>query len=371
MAKICQRGREVSGTYECRREGGFTLVELLVVIGIIALLIAILLPALNRAKREANTAACASNMRQIAAAMLNYFNDNKGHLFPILVPYSGGINSNSTHSTWPNGFFWATELVGQHYIYAPWVKFPANPQTVFGVNPENVPTSGNVFWCPQCNDDADVLQFGSGLVGAADNQYPTAAINNTVCSLTANFDGTFGNVGVATWYMPFARLSYGSGNNYDVTVGQLNDDPPFIWYNTASSGDTQVDLELRNASPTNPGAYTRTLSNIRRSAQMVLLLEGNSDEICYQEMSAFATYPSYAPRLAGRHSQVTNNTHALSLSPPVHNTDAYTNIAFFDGHVALLPTATFSQGPASSITNNPEPFATGPGATAIFYLSDQ
>jgi prepilin-type processing-associated H-X9-DG protein/prepilin-type N-terminal cleavage/methylation domain-containing protein len=78
---------------------GFTLVELLVVIGIIAILIAISAPALNNAISHARTAQCASNLRQIAAGMISFAGDNNGNL-----PESGTtIYYGSTDAAPPSG----------------------------------------------------------------------------------------------------------------------------------------------------------------------------------------------------------------------------------------------------------------------------
>jgi prepilin-type N-terminal cleavage/methylation domain-containing protein/prepilin-type processing-associated H-X9-DG protein len=89
--------------YEVRNradQAGFTLVELLIVIGIIAVLIAILLPALNKAQEAGKAIQCASNMRTIGQQMMIYISENKGVIPPagIIYPPSPGASFNNISS---------------------------------------------------------------------------------------------------------------------------------------------------------------------------------------------------------------------------------------------------------------------------------
>jgi len=72
-----------------RRIGGFTLIALLVVIAIIAILLAILMPALNRVREQGKRAVCLGHLRQLGLVWIMYADDNYGYIVNGAAGHAG------------------------------------------------------------------------------------------------------------------------------------------------------------------------------------------------------------------------------------------------------------------------------------------
>lgn len=162
------------------RRAGFTLVELLVVIGIIAVLISILLPALSKAKQAASSIACAANLRQIGVAWIQYSSDNNGWLVPGERPI---LNGGWGGDDWTNGG--NTNIIAN----ARWYNYLV----------EGYLGTYNVMNCPISSTGGVLFYNGSYIDGTR-----TAAVNSTT---------VFGSATVPRGQAPANAAT--SGNSYD------------------------------------------------------------------------------------------------------------------------------------------------------------
>ncbi len=108
---------------------GFTLVELLVVIGIIAVLVSMLLPVLSRARAAGDATKCLSNLRQIGAGFVMYSSENRGYIIPAYnLPFVAGSTSNYAGGPTQPMEGWACILDRDRLVRA---SRPQSPSTVF------------------------------------------------------------------------------------------------------------------------------------------------------------------------------------------------------------------------------------------------
>lgn len=126
----------------------FTLVELLVVIGVIAVLIAVLLPTLSRARRSAASISCASNMRQWALATEMYANENGGFL-----PRRGQGVMPTSQLTRPTDWFNALPPYLKQAAYMDMATAGSIPR----------PGAASVWICPQATDPSGSYYWAYGM----------------------------------------------------------------------------------------------------------------------------------------------------------------------------------------------------------------
>ena len=278
---------------------GFTLVELLVVIGIIALLISILLPALNKARQAAQTIKCASNMRQIAQALMLYINDSRGVLPPSVV------SSGTAPAPWPGGFCWVNVLVTNKYISSP-----------AGNGTGGVRVGSGVFTCPSAIDDPANGVSLTTYYGAPAFSAPSIGDNDKFAS--AGYDAEYNttvtgtlNV-ISTHYI--LNAAAGSSFNYlgnpNLTAGQYVS--PFAIFNESMAGGSRVRVQ--------DPRWSRRITQMKDPATLVMVLEGNAGRI------------TNAAAIAARHDLRSGARNGL------------TNFAFFDGHVASFSTKPYDDG---------------------------
>ena len=145
---------------------GFTLVELLVVIGIIAVLISILLPALSRAREAAYATQCLSNLRQIGIYFNLYANEQKGFLPPQSPTFIRAING-KTHEYLDQRY---TKGAGGKVFYCPTLQ----PVTMYLFNLPGAIDPATFAWSPEEHWRTSATATGHRILGYFYLGNPTA-----------------------------------------------------------------------------------------------------------------------------------------------------------------------------------------------------
>ena len=167
--KKCRKNYHPSTTkHHTRILHGFTLIELLVVIAIISLLVAILLPSLNKAKELARGVLCSNNMRALGIASMFYANDYD-QIFHVYDPYTPTENWGHTLREYGYADNWGNEI----FLCPSWPPYEFyDDYRIYGVRtdiPDESKVTGLGYWQRYLNMDA--VKNASGYLHFADSLY--------------------------------------------------------------------------------------------------------------------------------------------------------------------------------------------------------
>ncbi|HTV61175.1 MAG TPA: prepilin-type N-terminal cleavage/methylation domain-containing protein [Verrucomicrobiae bacterium] len=169
---------------ESQTRRGFTLLELLVVIGVIAVLAALLLPALSAAKKRAAQAACINDMKQLGMGMRMYIDDNHD-TFPGMASEHSGFQA----ADW---IYWRTNSAFPQVQQSPIVLALAD-------------TSPKLFRCPLDTDDS--ARLAEGTTDPANGPY-FYSYSLTSYNPTSESDGTQVNPGMSSNFSGGVNLPF-------------------------------------------------------------------------------------------------------------------------------------------------------------------